>query len=234
MSEIKIEEVRFRETLERGEKLLDEIISSGQKLITGFKAFELYDTYGFPLELTEEIAGENNIKVDIEGFQREMDVQKERAKAASSNIDLTLEGSLEREIDSFKKTIFNGEFSLDSEAEIQGIFLESNLVKKAFEGQRVQIVLDQTSFYGESGGQVGDNGIICSTDAEVLVDKVVRKKNVFLHDGIVKNGILTVGQTIKTIVNPAKRARASANHTATHLLQSALKEVVNKLSLIHI
>jgi len=156
--------------------LLDEIISSGQKLITGFKAFELYDTYGFPLELTEEIAEEHNIDVDVEGFKKEMDAQKKRAKAASSNIDLTLEGSLEREIDSFNKTIFNGEVSLDSEAKIQGIFLESNLVKKAFEGQRVQIVLDQTSFYGESGGQVGDNGIICSIDAEVFVDKVVRKK----------------------------------------------------------
>ena len=105
LSEIKIEEVRFRETLERGEKLLDEIISSGQKLITGFKAFELYDTYGFPLELTEEIAEEHNINVDIEGFKREMDAQKERAKAASSNIDLTLEGSLEREIDSFLSLI---------------------------------------------------------------------------------------------------------------------------------
>ena len=228
LSEIKIEEERFRETLDRGEKLLEEIISSGQKIIAGFKAFELYDTYGFPLELTEEIAEEHNIYVDIEGFKREMDAQKERAKAASSNIDLTLEGSLEREIDSFNKTIFNGEVSLDSEAKIQGIFLDSNLVKKAFEGQRVQIVLDQTSFYGESGGQVGDNGIICSIDAEVFVDKVVRKKNVFLHYGVVKSGILTVGQMIKTIVNPAKRARASANHTATHLLQSALKEVVNK------
>jgi len=228
LSEIKIEEVRFRETLERGEKLLDEIISSGQKLITGFKAFELYDTYGFPLELTEEIAEEHNINVDIEGFNREMDGQKERAKAASSNIDLTLEGSLEREIDSFNKTIFIGEDCLNSEAKIQGIFLDSNLVKQASEGQRVQIILDQTSFYGESGGQVGDNGIICSTDAEVFVDKVVRKKNVFLHYGIVKKGILTVGQIIKTIVNPEKRARASANHTATHLLQSALKEIVNK------
>ncbi len=228
LSEIKIEEVRFRETLERGEKLLDEIISSGHKLITGFKAFELYDTYGFPLELTEEIAEEHNISVDIEGFKREMDAQKERAKAASSNIDLTLEGSLEREIDSFDQTIFIGEDCLHSEAKIQGIFLDSNLVKHASEGQRVQIILDQTSFYGESGGQVGDNGIICSTDAEVFVDKVVRKKKVFLHYGLVKSGILTVGQIIKTIVNPAKRARASANHTATHLLQSALKEIVNK------
>ena len=94
LSEIKIEEIRFRETLERGEKLLDELISSGEKMITGFKAFELYDTYGFPLELTEEIAQENNIGVDVKGFDKEMYAQKERAKAASQIIDLTLEGSL--------------------------------------------------------------------------------------------------------------------------------------------
>ena len=92
LNEIKIEEIRFRETLERGEKLLDELISSGQKLISGFKAFELYDTYGFPLELTVEIAEENSISVDLKGFEAEMNAQKERAKAASSNIDLTLEG----------------------------------------------------------------------------------------------------------------------------------------------
>ena len=89
LNEIKIEEIRFRETLDRGERLLDELISSGQKMITGFKAFELYDTYGFPLELTEEIAQENNIGVDIKGFDKEMSAQKERAKAASQIIDLT-------------------------------------------------------------------------------------------------------------------------------------------------
>ena len=228
LNEINIEEVRFRETLDRGEKLMDELISSGQKFITGFKAFELYDTYGFPLELTEEIAEEHNISVDTEGFKKEMFVQKERAKAASNNIDLTLEGSLEREIDLFNKTIFTGEDCLNAEAKIQGIFLESNLVNEVLEGQRIQIVLDQTSFYGESGGQVGDNGTIFSKDAEVFVDKVVRKKNVFLHYGIVKKGLLKVGQIVKTNVSPEKRARASVNHTATHLLQSALKEVVDK------
>ena len=186
LSEIKIEEIRFRETLDRGEKLLDELISSGQKMITGFKAFELYDTYGFPLELTQEIAQENNIGVDVKGFDKEMSAQKERAKAASQIIDLTLEGSLEREIDLFDKTLFNGYDSLDSDAEIKGIFLESTLVKQASEGQKVLIVLDQTSFYGESGGQVGDIGTIFSNDLEVLVDNVIRKKNVFLHYGIVK------------------------------------------------
>ena len=228
LNEIKIEEIRFRETLERGEKLLDELISSGQKLISGFKAFELYDTYGFPLELTVEIAEEHSISVDVKGFEEEMNVQKERAKAASSNIDLTLEGSLEREIDLFNKTVFNGYKSLLSEAEIKGIFLDSTLVKQASEGQKVLIVLDQTTFYGESGGQVGDIGTIFSKDVEVLVDNVMRKKNVFLHYGTIKKGILTIGQKVKTNVSSSNRAKAAANHTATHLLQSALKSVVNE------
>ncbi len=228
LNEIKIEEKRFRETLERGEKLLDELISSGQKLISGFKAFELYDTYGFPLELTVEIAEENSISVDIKGFEEEMNAQKERAKAAASNIDLTLKGSLEREIDLFKKTVFNGYNSLLSEAEIKGIFLDSTLVKQASEGQKVLIVLDQTTFYGESGGQVGDIGTIFSKDVEVMVDNVMRKKNVFLHYGTIKKGILTIGQKVKTNVNSSNRAKAAANHTATHLLQSALKSVVNE------
>ena len=228
LNEIKIEEIRFRETLERGEKLLDELISSGQKLISGFKAFELYDTYGFPLELTVEIAEENSISVDVKGFEEEMNVQKERAKAASSNIDLTLEGSLEREIDVFNKTVFNGYESLISEAEIKGIFLDSTLVKQASEGQKVLIVLDQTTFYGESGGQVGDIGTIFSKDVEVLVDNVMRKKNVFLHYGTIKKGILTIGQKVKTNVSSSNRAKAAANHTATHLLQSALKSVINE------
>ncbi len=228
LNEIRIEEGRFRETLERGEKLLNELIFSGQKLISGFKAFELYDTYGFPLELTVEIAEENSIKVDVKGFEEEMNAQKERAKAASSNIDLTLEGSLEREIDLFSKTVFNGYDSLLSEAEIKGIFLDSTLVKQASEGQEVLIVLDQTTFYGESGGQVGDIGMIFSKDVEVLVDNVIRKKNVFLHYGMIKKGILTIGQKVKTNVKSSNRARAAANHTATHLLQSALKSVVNE------
>ena len=228
LNEIKIEEVRFRETLERGEKLLDELISSGQKLISGFKAFELYDTYGFPLELTVEIAEENSISVDVKGFEEEMNAQKERAKAASSNIDLTLEGSLEREIDLFNKTVFNGYNLLLSEAEIKGIFLDLTLVKQASEGQKVLIVLDQTTFYGESGGQVGDIGTIFSNDVEVLVDNVMRKKNVFLHYGMIKKGKLTIGQKVKTNVSSSNRAKAAANHTATHLLQSALKSVINE------
>ena len=171
---INIEEKRFLETLDRGEKLLNDFINSGEKLISGSKAFELYDTYGFPLELTKEILEENNIDVDLEGFSREMEAQKERAKAASQKIDLTLKGSIEREIDLFDQTIFKGYDSLNSQASVKGIFFESNSVEKAIQGQSVQIILDQTSFYGESGGQVGDTGTISGNGTQIDIDKVIR------------------------------------------------------------
>ena len=227
LNEIDIEEKRFLETLDRGEKLLNDFISSGEKIISGAKAFELYDTYGFPLELTQEILQENNVNVDLEGFSREMKAQKERAKAASQKIDLTLKGSSEREIDLFDQTVFKGYDSLNSQAIIKGIFVESNAVEKAIQGQFVNIILDKTSFYGESGGQVGDTGIISADATEIYVDKVIRKKNIFLHCGFVKKGEICINQFVETRVDHSNRAKASSNHTATHLLQSALKLVVN-------
>ena len=228
LKDIDIEELRFLETLERGEKLINEFLISGEKIMSGLKAFELYDTYGFPLELTKEILEENNIQIDLQGFEKEMDSQRERAKASSQNIDLTLKGSIERDIELFDKTIFNGYQSLNSLGKIQGIFIDSNSVTNASEGQYVQIILDQTSFYGESGGQVGDVGVIISDNAEILIDKVIRKKGVFLHCGKVLQGVLSLNQSVETKVDQFSRAKAEANHTATHLLQSALKIIVDK------
>ena len=227
LREINIEEKRFLETLDRGEKLLNDFIRSGEKLISGSKAFELYDTYGFPLELTKEILEENNIRVDLEGFTTEMEAQKERAKAASQKIDLTLKGSIEREIDLFDQTIFEGYDSLNSQGLVKGIFFESNSVEKAIQGQVVQIILDQTSFYGESGGQVGDTGTISGDGTEIYIDKVIRKKNIFLHCGTVKKGEICRNQLVETRVDNSNRAKAESNHTATHLLQSALKLVID-------
>ncbi len=228
LREIDIEEKRFLETLDRGEKLLNDFISSGEKLISGSKAFELYDTYGFPLELTTEILEENNISVDLEGFTTEMEAQKERAKAASQKIDLTLKGSIEREIDLFDQTIFEGYDSLNSQGLVKGIFFDSNSVEKAIQGQVVQIILDQTSFYGESGGQIGDTGTISGDGMEIYIDKVIRKKNIFLHCGTVKKGEICRNQLVETKVDNSNRAKAESNHTATHLLQSALKLVIDE------
>ena len=228
LKDIDIEELRFLETLERGEKLINEFLISGEKIMSGLKAFELYDTYGFPLELTKEILEENNIQIDLQGFEKEMDSQRERAKASSQNIDLTLKGSIERDIELFDKTIFNGYQSLNSLGKILGIFIDSNSVTNASEGQYVQMILDQTSFYGESGGQVGDVGVIISDNAEILIDKVIRKKGVFLHCGKVLQGVISLNQSVETKVDQFNRAKAEANHTATHLLQSALKIIVDK------
>ncbi len=227
LREIATEEIRFLETLERGEKLLEEIVSSGQKVISGSKAFELYDTYGFPLELTTEIAQDNNIKVDLIGFDKAMQAQKARAKAASQNIDLTIKGSIEREIDLLPVTVFKGYESFNTKAKIKGIFADSNKVLSAKEGEKIQIVLDETSFYGEAGGQIGDTGIISNNEMEVFVDKVIRKKGIYLHCGIVRKGEAKIDQLVEARVDNFNRAKAAANHTATHLLQSALKSVVN-------
>ncbi len=227
-SEIDIEEQRFLNTLERGEKLLNEIIASGVKLISGTQAFELYDTYGFPLELTKEILDEKNIEVDLKGFEREMDSQRERAKAASQTVDLTLEGSIERDIELFEKTNFVGYELLNTEGNIKGIFINSSSVENASQGETVQVVLNQTSFYAESGGQIGDVGEIISDNAEILVEKVIKKKDVFLHYGIIQRGSIKINQLVETRVDKSKRVKAESNHTATHLLQSALKLVVDE------
>ena len=227
-SEIDIEEQRFLNTLERGEKLLNEIIDSGVKLISGIQAFELYDTYGFPLELTKEILDEKNIEVDLKGFESEMNSQRERAKAASQTIDLTLKGSIERDIELFEKTNFVGYELLNTEGYIKGIFINSNSVEYASQGETVQLVLNQTSFYAESGGQIGDVGVIVLDNAEILVEKVIKKKDVFLHYGIIQRGSIKTNQLVETRVDKCKRVKAESNHTATHLLQSALKLVVDE------
>ncbi len=228
INDINIEEMKFLETLERGEKLLNQLISSGTKLVSGVKAFELYDTYGFPLELTKEILEEKKIAVDLDGFAAEMNKQKERAKASSNNIDLTLKGSIEREIDTLENTIFEGYSTLEIEGFVLGIFIDSNRVDKAFQGNQVQIVLNKTCFYAESGGQVGDKGLIFTDKVLVKIDKVIKKKNVFLHSGIIQKGTLQINQSVVSKVDQKTRAKAEANHTATHLLQSALKLLVNE------
>ena len=183
LAELQREESRFLETLERGEKLLSEVLDSKPKQISGAQAFELYDTYGFPLELTQEIAEEQGLEVDLAGFEEAMEQQRQRAKAAAVSIDLTM--------------------------------------------QDVQIVLESTPFYGEGGGQVGDRGVLSGADVIVAIESVSRSRDVFVHAGRIERGQLTVGDAITAQVDRACRRRAQANHTATHLLQAALKQVVD-------
>jgi alanyl-tRNA synthetase len=226
-TELQREEERFLETLERGEKLLVEVLEKKPKQISGKDAFVLYDTYGFPLELTQEIAEENGLTVDVEGFEAEMEEQRNRSKDAHETIDLTVQGSLDKLAENIHPTAFLGHTEPVSEALVKAILVEGKSVESAEAGTKVQIVLDKTPFYAESGGQIGDRGFLSFGETVVRVEDVQKESNIFIHLGKVERGILTVGMTVNAQIDRACRRRAQANHTATHLLQAALKLIVD-------
>ncbi|MDJ0601054.1 MAG: alanine--tRNA ligase [Crocosphaera sp.] len=227
--ELEREEVTFLKTLERGEKLLAEIISKtkGQGQISGIDAFTLYDTYGFPLELTQEIAEESNLTVDIDGFDAEMKQQQERSKAAHETIDLTVQGSLDTLAEHIHPTEFLGYTNLQSNAKIEAVLIEGKTVETAAVGTDVQIILDQTPFYGESGGQIGDCGYLTGENLVIRINDVQKESGIFVHFGHVERGEIYVNAQVNATIDRACRRRVQANHTATHLLQAALKKVVD-------
>ncbi|QEI43993.1 Alanine--tRNA ligase [Dolichospermum sp. UHCC 0315A] len=231
-AELQREESNFLKTLDRGEKLLAEIIQEvkqkGQTSISGESAFTLYDTYGFPLELTQEVAEENNITVDVDGFNAEMQKQVERAKAAHETIDLTVQGSLDKLAEHIHSTQFIGYTQLTTTAKIEVLLVAGVSEEAAEAGTEVQIVLDKTPFYAESGGQIGDKGYISGDGVLVRIEDVKKESDFFIHFGYVERGTIRIGDEITAQIDTACRRRAQANHTATHLLQAALKKVVDE------
>ncbi|MBD2388423.1 alanine--tRNA ligase [Cylindrospermum sp. FACHB-282] len=231
MAELQREEANFLRTLDRGEKLLEEIIAAvkqqGKTAITGESAFTLYDTYGFPLELTQEIAEENNLAVDEAGFNAEMQKQVERAKAAHETIDLTVQGSLDKLAEHIHGTEFIGYEQSATTAKVEVLLVGGVSQEAAEAGTEVQIVLDTTPFYAESGGQIGDRGYISGDGILVRVEDVKKESDFFVHFGRIERGTLRVGDRITAQIDTACRRRAQANHTATHLLQAALKKIVD-------
>jgi alanyl-tRNA synthetase len=230
-AELEREEARFLETLERGEKLLAEVLAAKPEQISGEQAFELYDTFGFPIELTEEIAEEHGLRVDLAGFEQAMQAQRQRAKSAAVSIDLTLQGAIEQMASQLGATAFQGYASLEHPSCVLALVVNGEPAERASAGDRVQLVLDSTPFYGEGGGQVGDRGLLLASgsDAELLIqiESVGRNRSVFVHNGLVERGQLAVGDGVIAQVDRACRRRAQAHHTATHLLQAALKQVVD-------
>ncbi|HYX14467.1 MAG TPA: alanine--tRNA ligase [Nostoc sp.] len=230
-AELQREESNFLRTLDRGEKLLEEIIQEvkqrGETQISGESAFTLYDTYGFPLELTQEVAEENNLTVDEAGFDAEMQKQVERAKAAHETIDLTVQGSLDKLAEHIQVTEFLGYTQSAATAKVEAILVEGVSQEEAEAGTEVQIVLDKTPFYGESGGQIGDRGYISGDGIVVRVEDVKKESDFFVHFGRIERGTLRVGDNVTAQIDPACRRRSQANHTATHLLQAALKKIVD-------
>jgi len=235
IAELAREEARFLETLERGDKLLAEVLAAQPQQISGAQAFELYDTYGFPLELTEEIAEEHGLSVDRAGFETAMEAQRQRAKAAAVSIDLTLQGAIEQMAAELEATAFQGYGTLDHPSCVLALVVNGEPATAAVAGDAIQCVLDSTPFYGEGGGQVGDRGVLSGGGPEaggadgviVAIDAVTRNRSVFVHTGRIERGSLAVGDVVQAQVDRTCRRRAQANHTATHLLQAALKQVVD-------
>jgi alanyl-tRNA synthetase len=227
LAELAREEARFLETLERGEKLLADVLAAKPKQISGEQAFELYDTYGFPLELTEEIAEEHGLTVDLAGFEAAMEAQRQRAKAAAVSIDLTLQGAIEQMASDLEATAFKGYEALEHPSCVLALVVNGEPAERATAGDSVQLVLDMTPFYGEGGGQIGDRGVLSGDGVIVAIEGVSRNRSVFVHSGRIERGSLAVGDLLNAQVDRACRRRAQANHTATHLLQAALKQVVD-------
>jgi alanyl-tRNA synthetase len=230
-AELQREESAFLKTLERGEKILEEIITSmkqkGETQISGENAFKLYDTYGFPFELTQEIAEENDLTVDEEEFKVEMEKQKQLGRDAHQSIDLTVQGALDTLAGDIQSTDFIGYKESAATSKVQVLLVNGVPQEEAEAGTSVQIVLDKTPFYAESGGQIGDRGYISGDGIVVRVEDVKKESEFFVHFGRVERGTIRVGDALTAQIDRACRRRAQANHTATHLLQAALKNIVD-------
>ena len=226
--ELAREEEQFLKTLERGEKRLADILENKPKQVSGKDAFELYDTYGFPLELTQEIAAESGIAVDEKGFNTEMEQQRQRSKDARETIDLTIQSSLDTLAEKIDSTHFIGYESANADSQIEALLVDGESVAQVETGGEVQIVLNKTPFYAESGGQIGDRGYLSGADSVARIEDVKKEGSFFVHFGKVEHGTLAVGDRISAKIDRACRRRAQANHTATHLLQAALKALVDE------
>ena len=218
---IQNEEHKFFETLEKGIKILDEEINglSGNQ-ISGEVVFKLHDTFGFPYDLTADIAREKNLEIDSEGFAKSMQAQKDSSKAGSN---FTSNLPAPADVDA---TTFQGYEFLDSESKVLSIWNGQDLVDTANENDEVFIALNQTSFYAESGGQVGDTGTFDSNSCSGVVLDCKKQGKVFLHKAKIESGTLKCGDVVNMSVEKNKRRATAIHHSATHLLHAALKKVL--------
>jgi len=219
------EEERFAETLEKGLAILEDAIKDMKgNVISGEIVFKLYDTYGFPADLTNDIARERNLTLDMDGFEKAMEQQRERARAAS-----TFGGAYEGTLEIEGETDFTGYEHLEGQSKITSIYVDGKEVQQIEKNQTAMLVLEQTPFYAESGGQIGDSGLLtCGKSEFEVVDTQKQGKAVFGHYGEVLNGSLKVGDTVSTQVNSKRRQAIIANHSATHLLHAALRKVLGE------
>lgn len=229
---IKLEEERFGETIDQGMGILNQYIDDlkmcNKKVLSGEKAFKLYDTYGFPIELTSEILGEYGFELDMEGFNSEMQEQRRRARAARGETNyMGRELDIYSTIDPGIQTLFSGYDRTSSSGKISLIIRDGDIVESASEGDDVAVILDNTTFYAEMGGQVGDTGIISGKGFKIeITDCRKTPNNKVIHIGRILEGTISIGDNAACDIDTVRRMGISRNHTATHLLHSALKQVL--------
>ena len=221
---LKMEEERFAETLDHGMKILEEDIRQLQdKTITGETLFKLYDTYGFPVDLTADIARERDLEIDEAGFEACMEAQRERGRSASQfGVDYSKDLQVECE------SAFTGYDQVKQNAVVVELFSGAQSVETLTEGQQGIVVLNETPFYGESGGQVGDSGVLLSANARFIVKDTQKQGKSVLHIGELQSGILTKGDELSAEIDFESRKAISRNHSATHLMHAALQQVLGE------
>ena len=233
---IRIEEEKFNETIEQGMDILasyiEELKKNNETVLSGENAFKLYDTYGFPIDLTQEILEEENLSLDEEAFNEEMDKQRERARSARGNMEG--EGWKEDPLSKLESSVdskFDGYVMLKGEGIVKAIVKDNELVESAIAGDKVVIVLDTTTFYPEGGGQAGDAGLLVNKNEDIVIEVIDTKKganNTIKHIGVVKSGMINTNEKLNTLVDKEIRMASARNHSATHLLHKALKEVLGE------
>lgn len=229
---LSVEEDKFSETIDQGTNILEEYLKelkkAGTKILPGEQAFKLYDTFGFPLELTQEIAAEDGVQVDADSFNENMKRQKDMARAAGKTE--TEAGWADESVlyASFTDTEFVGYDTLVSEGVISGIFLGMDSVQSIKQGDTARVILNRTPFYAASGGQAGDTGQVCHNGFCGKITDTTKYRNVYVHHIEVLSGELQAGDSVNACVDVVHRNKTARNHTATHLLHKALRTVLGQ------
>ncbi len=225
-STVRAEESKFLETIEGGMNLLNsEIGKIRGDTLKADVAFKLHSTYGFPIDVTRTMLADQKLKVDLEGFRKLLDEDRERSREALGKVEIFDKG-LQQIRGKLKPTQFTGWESTRGQASVLAILKGDGLVDSAREGDQIKVLLDSTPFYGESGGEVGDAGILKSSGALFSVTDTKRPEGYFLHHGSVKQGELRLGDQVEALVDPERRLNIIRNHDATHILQAALRRIL--------
>jgi len=221
---LKTEEEQFAKTLEQGLKILEQDLADLKgNVIPGEVVFKLYDTYGFPMDLTADIARERELSIDEAGFEREMEAQRERARSASA-FGLDYNSLVKVDVD----TEFLGYTATEGNAKIVALYKDGQSVEQLAEGEEGVVILDRTPFYAESGGQIGDTGYLQAGAVRFDVRDTTKTGGAFLHHGVIASGSLSVGAQVEAKVDADVQHATSLNHSATHLLHAALREVLGE------